>query len=96
MRAPGSAHPRRQRAPRRRPPGPGHPGSRPAPAASHLMARRREPAGRGCRQRAAAAGHVRHGPARRQSPHQIPDLSARRSPLPEIRTAPGRGSSGRP
>jgi len=96
MRAPGSAHPRRQRAPRRRPPGPGHPGSRPAPAASHLMARRREPAGRGCRQRAAAAGHVRHGPARRQSPHQIPDLSARRSPLPGIRTAPGRGSSGRP
>src|SRR5580704_14830832 len=52
----------------------GRPGSRPAPATRRLASWRREAARRGCRQRAAAAGQARHGPARRQSPHQIPDL----------------------
>jgi hypothetical protein len=63
-----------QRTARWRPPGMGRPGSRPAPATRRLASWRREAARRGCRQRAAAAGQARHGPARRQSPHQIPDL----------------------
>jgi hypothetical protein len=94
--APRSVRPRAQRAPRQRPPVAGRPGSRPAPAAGHLAACRRPPAGRGRRQRAAAAGQVRRYSAGRQFPHQIPDPSARRSPLPGIRAAPRRGSRGRP
>jgi hypothetical protein len=94
--APRSVRPRAQRAPRQRPRVAARPGSRPAPAAGHLAACHRAPAGRGRRQRAAAAGQVRRYSAGRQFPHQIPDLSARHSPIPGIRATPRRGSRGSP
>ena len=90
---PRSAHRPGQPTPWQRPPVPGRPRSRPAPVAGHLAGCRKAPAGRGRRERAAAAGQVRRWSAGRQFPHQIPDLSPRHSPLPGIRAAPGPGSS---
>ena len=56
---PRSAHRPGQPTPSQRPPVPGRPRSRPAPAAGHLAGWREAPAGRGRRERAAAAGQVR-------------------------------------